>query len=337
MKARNLRTAGISALLVLAVALSASASHAGTLSSDVIGLFPSTVGEFAYADLRQAREFPWFSQLKEQMLPDKFRQFEQFLASAGMDPNSQVEELAWALVPTGMTTGNPDSIPTGEQIVGVALGQFQPSAAEAFFKNQKTASVKVRGYTLYGFGSGTGASDLFFVFLDGSTAAFGQRAMLEQMIAVRFGDQPNVTQNTTIYPLITQANGHSIVWAVLNPGYTRLALQQLVPGASQFAQAAPLLAKIQSMLISVQSSNGIQADFQATCATPDDAATMSSLLQAGLMLVKYQATSQNNPALAQMLETAKINPNGDRLTVSVALSNDQMLALIQSKTFALRM
>jgi len=89
MKVFRLRIAGLFLTFAIVISLLAPASHAGSLSSDVIGLFPTSVGEFAYADLRQARTFPWFAQLKEQMLPAKFRQFEQFLASAGMDPNTQ--------------------------------------------------------------------------------------------------------------------------------------------------------------------------------------------------------------------------------------------------------
>src|SRR6202047_1209539 len=95
-------------------------ARAGRLGADVIALFPKDVGEFAYADLKKARTLKWFSQLKEQMLPERFRQFERFLASAGVDPNSQVDELAWALVPEGMTakteaTGS-TAVPTGEEI-----------------------------------------------------------------------------------------------------------------------------------------------------------------------------------------------------------------------------
>src|SRR5271168_1408940 len=78
-------------------------SRAGSLGSDILSMFPKDSGELAYADLKQARQFPWFTQLKEQMLPPKFREFETFLASAGIDPNSQVTELAWALVPNKTT------------------------------------------------------------------------------------------------------------------------------------------------------------------------------------------------------------------------------------------
>jgi len=45
--------------------------------------FPKNIGEFAYANLKQARSQKWFPQLQEQMLPERFRQFERFLASAG--------------------------------------------------------------------------------------------------------------------------------------------------------------------------------------------------------------------------------------------------------------
>jgi hypothetical protein len=333
------RIAVIVVLLSLALVLSmiAPRAHAGSLSTDIIGLFPSTVGEFAYADLRQARQFPWFAQLKEQMLPARFKQFEQFLTAAGMDPNAQVEEVAWGLVPTTMGQGASAGIPTAEQILGIALGQFQPAAAQAYFKAQKTPTVATHGYTLYAFGGGAATEDLYLLFLDSSTAAFGQRATLEKLLDVRIGVQPNLVHNDQMYALIKQANGRGIVWAILNPGYTRLALQQLVPETSQFPEAPKLLAKIKSLLIRIQSSNGIEADFDATCATSEDANQMGALLGAGFMLLKMQANAQNNTGLAQMIDGAKVNPSGDQLSISIGLTNDQVVSLIQSKTFAFKM
>src|ERR1700719_1505261 len=91
-------------------------SRADSLGSDILSLFPKESGEIAYADLKQARAFPWFNQLKEQMLPPKFRDFETFLSSAGVDPNTQVTELAWALVPGKATVDNPGgAVPGTEQ------------------------------------------------------------------------------------------------------------------------------------------------------------------------------------------------------------------------------
>src|SRR5712664_1768261 len=150
---RRLVAAGVLVAMSLAAPKPA---RAGRLGTDVIALFPKEIGEFAYADLKKARTLKWFPQLREQLLPDRFRQFEKFLASAGVDPNTQVEELAWGLVAesvTGKGEGATSSaIPTGEQIVGVALGNYNPDSTEAYFKRQKLPTFKARNYTLYAFG-----------------------------------------------------------------------------------------------------------------------------------------------------------------------------------------
>jgi hypothetical protein len=317
-----------------------SPARAGRLGADIIALFPKDVGEFAYADLKKARGLPWFPQLQEQMLPDRFRQFEKFLASAGVDPNTQVEELAWGLVAEGVTAktagvGN-SAVPTGEQIVGVALGNYNPESTENYFKQQKLPTFKVRNYTLYAFGSGSGANDLFFFFIDSSTAAFGHRSLLEKMIEVRFGGEEGLIRNEKFFPLVNEANGTGVVWAVLNPAYTRLAMQQLAPEINQFPDAAKLVQRMQNMIISVDASSGVDGKFQGICSSVDDANTLGQLLQMGLMYKQYQS-KQDNPDMAQLLTQASITPAGDRIVVSMTLTDDQMASLIKHNTFAIKM
>lgn len=315
-------------------------ARAGRLSTDIIALFPKEVGEFAYADLKKARSMKWFPQLQEQMLPERFRQFEKFLASAGVDPNTQVEELAWGLVAEG-TGGKADvkgstGVPTGEQVVGVALGNYSPDSTEAYFKRQKLPTVKARNYNLYAFGTGSGPNDLFFTFIDSSTAAFGHRAVLEKMIEVRFGTEEGLLRNEQFFPLVNEANGGGVVWAVLNPAYTRLAMQQLAPEVEQFPEAAKLVARMQNMLINVNASSGIDGKFQAVCGSTDDANTMAQLVQAGFLYKRYQA-GKDNPELADMLDQARVVPTGDRVILSMSLSDDQMTSLIRHNTFAFKM
>jgi hypothetical protein len=331
----------VAAALMIAMCLALpKPAAAGRLGPDIIGLFPKNVGEFAYADLKKARSLKWFGQLQEQMLPDRFKQFEKFLASAGIDPNSQVEELAWALVPEGMSAksegSGSDAVPTGEQIVGVALGNYQPSSAESYFKQQKLPTFKSRGYTLYAFGTGSGPNDLFFFFIDSNTAAFGHRALLEKMIEVRFGGEEGLLRNDTFYPLINEANGTGVVWAVLNPAYTRLAMKQLAPEIEQFPEAAKIVTRMQDMIINVNADSGLDGKFQAVCGSTDDANTLSQLLQAGLLYKRYTA-QKDNPDLAQLLDQAKISPGGDRVQIRMTLSDDQMTSLIRHNTFAFKM
>jgi hypothetical protein len=284
----------------------------------------------------------WFPQLQEQLLPERFRQFEKFLASAGVDPNTQVEELAWGLVLEGAPsksgaagTASP-SAPAGEEVVGVALGSYSPESTEAYFKRQKLPTFKARNYTLYAFGTGAGPTDLFFTFIDSSTAAFGHRSVLEKMIEVRFGMEEGLIRNEKFYPLINEANGNGIVWAVLNPSYTRLAMQQLAPEVEQFPEASKLVSNMKNMLINVNAGSGIDGKFQAVCATTDDANSLAQLLQAGLLYKRYQA-GKDNPELADMLDKARIVPSGDRVILNMSLTDDQMASLIRHNTFALKM
>ena len=316
-------------------------ARAGRLGTDVIALFPKDVGEFAYADLKKARTLKWFPQLQEQMLPDRFRQFEKFLASAGVDPNSQVEELAWGLVAEGVTSKTAgvgsSAVPTGEEIVGVALGSYNPESTEAYFKQQKLPTFKARNYTLYAFGTGAGANDLFFFFIDSSTAAFGHRSLLEKMIEVRFGTEEGLLRNDKFFPLINEANGGSgVVWAVLNPAYTRLAMQQLAPEIQQFPDAAKLVTRMQNMIINVDASSGIDGKFQAICGSVEDANALGQLLQMGLLYKQYQAKTEN-PDMAQLLNQASVTPGGDRIVVRMSLTDDQMASLIRRNTFAFKM
>ncbi|MGC1105332.1 MAG: hypothetical protein WA876_02230, partial [Candidatus Acidiferrales bacterium] len=284
--------AASTALVFAVLAFVALPVHANTLGTDIIGMFPKDISEFAYADMKQARQLPWFSQLQQQMLPANFRQFEQFLRSAGVDPDTQIDELAW-----GVTSANSQH---PSEVAGIALGSFSPNSTEARFASQKLPNIEVHGYKLWAFGSGAGPTDIFFFFIDSNTAAFGQRAILESLINVRFGGAESLLYNSQLYPLINAANGNGMIWAVLDKTNTQLALHQLLPQASQFPQASAILNRIRNMEIHVKVDDGADAKFNAVCDSPDDANQLAAMLQGGIVLRRYQI-QQSDPDLAQAL------------------------------------
>ena len=303
-------------------------SSAGSLSTGVIGMFPKQTGEFAYADLKSARKYSWFPALRDQLLPARFRQFEQFLTSAGVDPNAQVDELAWGGMP--VTSGG------SEDVMGIAMGTFNPSSSEDHFKQQKLPMIQFQGYHLYAFGSGTGASDILFVFLDSNTAAFGNRPALEKLIDVRMGGSESLLSNDRLLPLITEENGSGMVWAVLDNTYTHVAMQQLIPQANQFPQAVAIINRLHAMTINFDADSGLSARFQAVCDSVDDANLLSAALQAGLMYRRYQE-AQNNPDFARLLDSIQVQPSGDRLKVNASMSEEQISSLIRTRVFAVPM
>ncbi len=325
--------------LFVMIAVLPEPAKAGGVSADTLALFPKNTGEIGYVDLKKARGEKWFPALREQILPDRFKQFEKFLASAGVDPNSQVDELVWGLVPDatgkddkGVSTG----LPSSELTVGIAMGNYNPDSTEAYFKQQKLSMVKVENYTLFAFGSGSGASDLYFFFLDSTKAIFGHKPLIDKLLEIRMGRQDGLLRNDKMYNLINEVNGSGVVWAVLDPGYTRLAMSQLAPEVQQFPEAAALVQRMQAMIITANASSGVDSKFQAVCASSGDANTLSQLMAAGLLYKKYQAT-KDNPDLAQLLDQANVSPAGDRVVIALTVSDDQMSSLIRRNTFAFKM
>jgi len=261
-----------------------------------------------------------------------------------------VEEIAWATVPSAPTPAAqgapangaaqqkpaPEPGPGNEQVLGVAMGSFRPETAEAYFNAQKLPVVKVRNFSLYAFGGGSGPADLFFFFLDANTAAFGQRQQLERLIGIRAGEEQGLLTDSKMLPLINEANGSGVVWAVMNGTYAQLAMQQLAPEAAQFPQAQQLVSRLRALSLQIIAGSGVEARFQSVCASPDDANTFAALLQAGLLYKRYQL-GNSNPDLASMLDSTRITPAGDRLNVRLTLTDEQMLSLIRRNTFAVTM
>jgi len=319
---RSIAIAAAAGLLVAAWAALPRTASAGTLNTDVIGMFPREVGEFGYADLKSARKYSWFPQLREQLLPGRFRDFEKFLTSAGVDSGSQVDEIAWA----GFAGSK-----GGEEVLGVALGSFNPSAAEDRFKQQKLSKTDIHGYHVYAFGG-----DILFTFVDVNTAAFGSRTALEKMIDVRTGVAASLLTDDTLFPLINEVNGNGIIWGVLNPNYARQAMKELLPQMGQIPQAAAIVNRLKAMTILVTADKNLDMRFEGVCGSTDDANLMGAALQAGFLMLSYQSTKAN-PDLAAALDHVTVKPAGDRLKVDLPVSQDQVLSLIHDHIFSLPM
>ena len=345
------------AVFALATLTLAPALTAGSLKANLIAMFPKNVSEFGYADLAEARKSSWYPQFKMQSLPPRFTELEQFLASAGVAP-AQVEELAWALAsgdearqppqpetkpaqtksaPAISAQATPTPTPTSkltptnsDQLIGLALGSFDPGAATASFKARKLRGFQDRGFTLYSCGSP--CSGLYITFLDSSTIAFGPRHSLERLIEVRSGAADSILQNDQMFSLINQANGRGLFWGVLNSAGTRRALRRLVPEAATFPQADKLLAKLTALSVTIEGSSDLAAHLRALTKSPDDSVLLAQLLQ-GVLLYRQYLSHDQNPALAPLLDSVRISPNGPALEVSLTASNNQILNLIEHNAF----
>ena len=101
----------------------------------------------------------------------------------------------------------------------------------------------------------------------------------------------------------------------------------------QFPQAGKLLNKLQGMVISIQGTSDLDVHFQLISSSPDDAATLSQLLQVGILLRQFDVKN-SDPDLATLLASVRVIPNGEGLEISFAVTSDQLVSLIKRNTFS---
>jgi len=318
-------------LVAAAMAIIAPTQSAGVLGTNIVAMFPRNTAEFAYADLKEARKFPWYAQFKSQTLPVRLSDLEHFLAAVGVDDNLQIDELAWSLESSDSANdADEKSVPDSGKVLGVALGSFDADNAKSYMKKHRIEGSDYRGYTIYPCVS---CDDLSVVFIDSSTVAFGHSISLQRLIDVRVGSADSLIQNDRLFPLIAQIKGRGIFWGVFNPGGTRQAVRQLVPEATQFPQAGKIIATLNALIISIQGSDDLEAHFQLVSSSPDDAATIAQLLQAGILFKQFGAKS-SDPDLETLLGSVRLVLDGDGLDISVAMTSDQILNMIKRNAFS---
>jgi len=309
-------------VLAEAIALVPAKSSADHISTGIIAMFPKEMAEFVYTDLKSARQYPWFTEFREQVVPPHFQEFEQLLSFAGIDAQRSVDELAWGELRT--------SAKAGHEVIGIGIGAFDPTFSEERLKQQGLHITNYKDFHFYSSGRG----DILFTFLDTSMAAFGHRLALEKLVDLRMGLGETLLANDTLFALIREANGAGIIWAVFDRSYAHRAIGQLIPQAAAFPQAAAIINRMKALTISVDADSGLDARFQAVCDSVDDANLFGAALEAAVMYRRYREEQTPNDLMQDVLENIRVTPSGDRLTVEGSVSQDELGALIKGSVLA---
>jgi len=303
----------VAAALVAAIALAPAHAEATVLNTSVVEMFPKDVTQISYLDLKTARQLPWFPIAEQTLLPLRLRKLEIFLSGTGLDVETQVDTLAWGTV---SATKNQE-----EGMVGVAIGHFSPSTVENYFSDNNLPTFDQEGVRLLDIGGAPG--DLFLVFLDSTTAAFGERAALEQLLAVRFQGSESFAENPVLYPLVRDTHQDSLTWTIWNKDYARTAVQQLLPQVSRVPQAALLLNDIQSMEFEVANSDDLSARSKIRCSTPTEAITLAALLQAGIVYREHES-AQSGSQPSGIFDRIRVTAYATRVEIEIPLGPDQL-------------
>ncbi len=328
--------------ILFVIAACVQPTRADCVDDSVVSLFPRNVAEFACANLDTVKTLSWFNDFKGQVLPSELYGFDQFLVSAGVNPNTQVKQIVWAVgsstpATTAARNGASQPAPDGSEFLSVLVGEFDDDSIHSALDARGLASRTVEDHVLYPIGFGGRASELYFTALDTDHAAVGSLAMLAALIRVDRGEAESLLANQPFVDLIRKADGDSAFWGVFNGTGTRAAIQQLAPGSSQFAASGKMFQDLRSLVLTADvTDSSVSVKFQIETDTPEDSVMLSQILQSAILVKKYMAKSASppNPALASALDKFSVAPQGAVVGLSIELPNDQLRDLILQRTFA---
>jgi len=307
-----MKTLVVRLLLISSLCLPALAAP---LSSNARTVVPSSVQQIISVDYRALRGSPTALALKNRVLPDNLKQFETALRAFGIDPNKDVEQITFV-------TYRPAK--GGLSAVGIAQGPFKQ---KDFLLKMKAKGVKPEKYGLsflYPMGSG-----MQVVFLDPSTIVFGEGPSLKGAIDVRDKGAESLASNNSINDLITDSDSATI-WSVLDQQGTQYMMKSALGQASSLADYDVVKRRLIASDYVMNFDNGVTFDLTVKTSDNMTAASLASLLKAGMMYRGMNAT----PTEKLALESMTVDNQHDLLQMKFKTDDQRFQALLKSELFA---
>jgi hypothetical protein len=208
--------------------------------------------------------------------------------------------------------------------VGIAQGPFQQ---KEFLARAKAKGIKPQKYLLadiYSMGEG-----YQMVFLDPITILFGENTAIKGAIDVRDNGAASLAANETIDDLITSIDSEP-VWSVLDQKGTQAMMRSALGQAGAIANFETVKKRLLASDYTMNFSNGVT--FNVTVKTSDNlsAASLSGLMQAGLLLRKMSGSSSEKMAL----DNTTVDSSDSLVQMHFATDDQRFQALMKSDLFA---
>jgi hypothetical protein len=290
-------------------------AFAAPLSSNARTVVPSAIQQIISVDYRALRGSETATALKNRVLPQPLKQFEVALRGFGIDPNKDVEQITFV-------TYRPAK--GGLSAIGIAQGTFKQ---KEFLQKMKLKGVKPEKYLLsylYPMGSG-----MQVAFLDPSTIVFGENASLKGAIDVRDKGAESLASNNAINDLILDSDSAAI-WSVLDQLGTQVMMKSALGQAASLADYDVVKRRLLASDYTMNFENGVTFDLNVKTSDNMTAASLASLLKAGVMYRGINATPSEKLALQSM----QVDNQHDLLMMHFKTNDEQFQALLKSDLFA---
>jgi hypothetical protein len=288
---------------------------AAPLPSTVRPAIPADVQQLICVDYRALKNSDTAQQLKQQVLPENLKEFETALKGIGVSTERDVDTL------TFVSYRQPKQ---GVQIVGAAQGVFSLKTVLAKLKLKKIKPVKYHDSDIYPMSEG-----MEMTFLDDTTLLFGGGPALRGAIDARDGYVQTLDSNPDIANLIQDVESGA-VWSILDQKGTQNMMLSALGDASRLADYDSLKKHILGSRYTMNFTNGVNFDLDVITTDSVTAATLSSVVKAGVLYKKMNST----PVEKAALEDVSANSDGSKLQMHFKADDKQFQSLIHTPLFA---
>jgi hypothetical protein len=299
-------------IALLFVSVAAIAMPLGTNSRSVI---PADVQQVISVDYRALKNSDTAQALKNQVLPEGLKQFESALKGIGIDSEKDLEQLTFASFRTPKN---------GVQIVGVAQGPFPFKAVMKKMAAQKIKGTKYHNSVMYPMDSG-----MLMTFLDDSTLLFGLKGAVQSALDARDGYTSNLDSNSQMADMMSAVDS-APVWSILDQQGTQNMMRSALGDASKIADYETVKKRLLASRYTMNFQNGVNFDLNVLTSDSMTAATLSSLVKAGMLYKKMNAS----PTEKMALESVTVDSDSSNLQLHFKTDDQRFQSLLHSDLFA---
>lgn len=290
-------------------------SFASSLGTSTRAVIPSEVQQIINVDYRRMKNSDTAMAMQNKLIPPDMKQFEDALKGIGVDPDKDLDQITIA------------SFRTKEkalQMVSVAQGQFPLKKIKARLVKEKIKGKKMNGNLVYPMAGG-----MSMTFLDDWTMLFGQEKSVQAALDARDNSSQSLNSNSEVTDMIASVDAGTI-WSVLDSNGTQTMLKSILGSAANLAEYDTVKKQLLGSRYTMDFDRGV--DFNLNVVTSDNvtAATLSTLLKAGILFKKMSAS----PTEKQALDNTSVDSDNGRLIVHFKADDKSFQQLLDSPMFA---
>ena len=296
---------------------SAMAAVAAQLNTDARNSIPREVQQLVVIDYKAMQNSEAAMALRERVMPPELKVFDEALRKSGLNDENDVEQLAFALFRTGSSAEE-------LQTVGVAQGQFPVQQMMLKFRRVKVKPTLVRTNKIYPMGR----TGMVLSFVDPSTMVFGSIESVTKALDARDGVSGSLLNNSTMLDAMKSVDWEPL-WSILDAKGTQIMMRQVLGEAGSLTDFETVRKRLQSSWYAMNFQHGVK--FNLTIQTGDTfaAATISSLLNAAVVVRRMSSSEIEKAALAE----TDISSDAGKLGVHFACTDDEFNGLLKSPLF----